>query len=400
MPISLRAFVSAIVLLCVACGSSTSSPGSNQPALASIAVTPSVQGMKSAAVALAVTPGPLASISIQPASVTMAVGDDDRPLTATALDANQNPIPDAAFDWKSDNTGAATVMPNADPSAAAVHAVAANGEQNATAQITATVGDVHASAAVMVKPTAINSIAITPPTATIHVGATQAFTARAFQDAFAVSGVSFVWKSSKPAVVSVNEKTGVATALAAGDATITASARGINSKPGGQLTVATDVSVSISPSQTSVGMTKAVGLKVTNSNFTKDGSVNWSLTEENGGSLKAGASSAVYTATCRKGTFHVVVTSNEQPAKSATATINVAVPGPGSLDPCFSNGGMVTTTIGSTAAANAIAVQPDGKIVVVGKGGPDAAKPDFAVARYMPDGTPDESFGTKGIALT
>jgi uncharacterized delta-60 repeat protein len=54
----------------------------------------------------------------------------------------------------------------------------------------------------------------------------------------------------------------------------------------------------------------------------------------------------------------------------------------GSLDTSFGTGGRVTLGIYS----NALAVQPDGKIVVAGGG------PDFAVARYNSDGSLDSSF--------
>jgi uncharacterized delta-60 repeat protein len=65
----------------------------------------------------------------------------------------------------------------------------------------------------------------------------------------------------------------------------------------------------------------------------------------------------------------------------------------GALDPSFGTGGLVTTTFGGTEIANAAAIQPDGKIVVVGS---TTSGNDFAVARYNPDGTLDTSFGGDG----
>src|SRR6267143_2383483 len=73
---------------------------------------------------------------------------------------------------------------------------------------------------------------------------------------------------------------------------------------------------------------------------------------------------------------------------------------PGNLDPTFGNGGIVITTGfngnnkgTSLYAALAMAIQPDGKIVVVGEGftGGDHWW-DFAVVRYNPDGSLDDSF--------
>ncbi|MEU7298059.1 calcium-binding protein [Streptomyces exfoliatus] len=63
----------------------------------------------------------------------------------------------------------------------------------------------------------------------------------------------------------------------------------------------------------------------------------------------------------------------------------------GSLDTTFSGDGMVTADFGGTEFGNAVAVQPDGKIVAAGSGGAG-----FAALRYLPDGTPDAGFGTGG----
>jgi uncharacterized delta-60 repeat protein len=51
--------------------------------------------------------------------------------------------------------------------------------------------------------------------------------------------------------------------------------------------------------------------------------------------------------------------------------------------------------------AAAMAIQPDGKIVVVGEGSSGSfASWDFAVVRYNPDGSLDSSFGGTGIVIT
>jgi uncharacterized delta-60 repeat protein len=67
---------------------------------------------------------------------------------------------------------------------------------------------------------------------------------------------------------------------------------------------------------------------------------------------------------------------------------------PGNLDPSFGVGGKVTTRIGNAAAGDALAIQPDGKIVMAGWGWDG----DFVVARYLPDGSLDWTFGTGGVA--
>ncbi len=74
----------------------------------------------------------------------------------------------------------------------------------------------------------------------------------------------------------------------------------------------------------------------------------------------------------------------------------------GSLDTSFDGGtGRVITHINpsDTDEANAIAIQRDGKIIVVGYVNNGSAN-NFALVRYNPDGSPDISFGTNGIVTT
>jgi uncharacterized delta-60 repeat protein len=73
----------------------------------------------------------------------------------------------------------------------------------------------------------------------------------------------------------------------------------------------------------------------------------------------------------------------------------------GTLDPGFGSGGIVQTDIlGGGDQANAVAVQPDGKIVVAGIALHAGIDGDMALVRYDADGTPDSSFGTGGIVTT
>src|SRR5262245_38505007 len=70
----------------------------------------------------------------------------------------------------------------------------------------------------------------------------------------------------------------------------------------------------------------------------------------------------------------------------------------GTRDNTFSNGGRVTTDCaGSADIARSVAIQPtDGKIVVAGEArvGGVSGNIDFALARYNPDGSLDETFGS------
>src|SRR5206468_1029567 len=75
----------------------------------------------------------------------------------------------------------------------------------------------------------------------------------------------------------------------------------------------------------------------------------------------------------------------------------------GDLDPTFGTGGMVTTDLNhSTDIANAVAIQADGKLVVVGEAYKhnDFSDEDFVVTRYNPNGTLDTTFGRGGKVRT
>jgi uncharacterized delta-60 repeat protein len=68
------------------------------------------------------------------------------------------------------------------------------------------------------------------------------------------------------------------------------------------------------------------------------------------------------------------------------------------LDPSFAAGtGMLFTAIGSSAAADAVALQADGKIVAAGGVVQADNSQDFAVTRYEANGVLDPTFGSGGI---
>jgi uncharacterized delta-60 repeat protein len=67
----------------------------------------------------------------------------------------------------------------------------------------------------------------------------------------------------------------------------------------------------------------------------------------------------------------------------------------GSLDSGFGSGGIIFTDMGGDDGANAVALQPDGKIIAAGY-----SSGNFALARYDSNGNPDSSFGTGGKVIT
>ena len=70
----------------------------------------------------------------------------------------------------------------------------------------------------------------------------------------------------------------------------------------------------------------------------------------------------------------------------------------GSLDTSFGNSGKVTTAVAKESNADSVAMQSDGKIVVAGNAFIDGSNNDFGVVRYNANGKLDSSFNQTGKA--
>jgi uncharacterized delta-60 repeat protein len=87
-------------------------------------------------------------------------------------------------------------------------------------------------------------------------------------------------------------------------------------------------------------------------------------------------------------------------AVSLTLTPTVGRADAGNLDPAFGIGGKVVTDFAAGIdVANGVAVQADGRIVVVGRAVTSLGS-DAALARCNPDGSLDTSFGNSGLVTT
>ncbi len=166
-----------------------------------------------------VTGKTLKTITVSPATVSLAEGATQQfTATATYTDSSTANITSNAS-WATANSAIATVN-----SSGMVTAVAAG-----STTITASQSGFSGTAAITVSATAkaISSIAVTPASASISAGATQQFTATATYSDGSTANVSSqaAWSSSDDAVATVNS-TGLATGVAAGSATITASLNG------------------------------------------------------------------------------------------------------------------------------------------------------------------------------
>ena len=153
------------------------------------------------------------TVAVAPATVRLPALGATEQLTAEVRDQNGNVMAGAAVSWASSAASVATV------SASGLVTAVGNGE----ATITASAGEGEGSAVVRVAQSAA-SVEVSPSAAeVIAFGATVQLIAEAFDaNGHSVAGEEFSWESSDPSVATV-DASGLVTAAAGGEATITAS---------------------------------------------------------------------------------------------------------------------------------------------------------------------------------
>ena len=184
-------------------------------------ITASSGGVSGMAVVIVDIPGApgAASILVTPEVATLTSLGATQQYTATAIDANGNLLTGVTFQWASSNGAVASVNGTGLATAVGAGATAISASANGVTGV--------AVLSVSLPPGPPQFIIVSPASATLTaIGATQQFTAAAFdaKGAF-VPNVSFTWSSSNPAVASVAAN-GVATAVSQGTVSIVASAAG------------------------------------------------------------------------------------------------------------------------------------------------------------------------------
>ena len=198
-------------------------------------------------------PVTITSISIDPPEATL-VGGSTRALVVTALYSNGT---------TGDVTGQVTFT-TSNAAVARVNGALVTAVAVGTATITGTLGALTDTSLITVSGATVTAVAVLPGTATSAVGATVAFTADAtlsdgtHQDVTA----SATWTSGTNTVASV-AATGVATALRAGMATITASFGGRSGTATLTVTLATLTSIQVTPVDPTVGVATTLNFLAT-----------------------------------------------------------------------------------------------------------------------------------------
>ncbi|WP_332449058.1 Ig-like domain-containing protein [Methanoculleus sp.] len=154
----------------------------------------------------------LASIAVTPSEITFGPGDTAT-FTATALDQFGDIMTGANVTWTSSDPAVGTIGTDG------VFTALADGMTT----VTATAGNMTGEATVTVA-TASSGVVVSPSTITLGAGESRQFTATVYdQDGNATPGASVAWASSDEAVGTIDE-TGLFTAVADGTATITVTA--------------------------------------------------------------------------------------------------------------------------------------------------------------------------------
>jgi uncharacterized protein YjdB len=170
---------------------------------------------KSSTATVTVTNVPVASVTVSPASTSLLVGATQQ-FSVVTKDAAGNTLTGRTVTWASSNTAVATVSGSG----------LVTGNAAGSATITATSETVSGTAAVTVTNVPVASVTLSPASASLVVGATQQFTA-VTKDAAGntLAGRTVTWASSNTTVAMVSGS-GLATGMAGGPATITATSEG------------------------------------------------------------------------------------------------------------------------------------------------------------------------------
>jgi uncharacterized protein YjdB len=194
-----------------------------------------------------ITDAYVTEVVVAPASAVAIVGGGEVQFTATAIynDSTSSDVTDTAT-WTSDDDAIATV-----DAAGAATAVA-----EGTTTITAEFDGVSGTASLTVPANVVlQSIAVTPATASIAAGSTQQFIATATYSDNSTANVtsSVTWTTSAPATATISAL-GMATGVAAGTTTVTAAIGTVQGTATLTVTTATLVSIDVTPATASVAV--------------------------------------------------------------------------------------------------------------------------------------------------
>ena len=187
---------------------------------AGTATISATSGGKTGSATVTVTLLPVAAVVVSPGSATIAAGQTAS-FSAVATDPNGNTLSGRPLTWSSSSTAVAQVS-----SAGLVTAIAAG-----STTITATAEGKTGAAQVVVTapaPVPVASVTVNPASTNLTIGSSAMLTATMRSASGAtLSGRAVTWVSSAPQIATVSSA-GRVTAIAPGNATITATSEGVS----------------------------------------------------------------------------------------------------------------------------------------------------------------------------
>ncbi len=253
------------------------------PGTTTITVT-TVEGGKTAACEVAVSPVSVTSVSLNKSELTLLPGDTET-LSATVNPENAG---NKNISWSSNNTSVATVD--------AAGKVTAMGVGTAIITVTTEDGGKTAECTVAVNPIAVTSVTLSQSSLSLTKGSTSTLTATVAPTN--ATDKTVTWSSNNTNVATVDAN-GKVTAVSGGSATITASAGGKSATCSVTVTVpVTGVSLNKTSTSITIGSTETLTATVTPSDATNK-SVTWSSSDTNIATVSNGTvtAKAVGTAT-------------------------------------------------------------------------------------------------------
>jgi trimeric autotransporter adhesin len=296
-----------------------------------------------------VTLVPLATVTVQPSTVSLATGGTTT-LTAIMTDVNgapaTRPVTWTSSDVRVAGVSATGIVTAATPGTATITAASEGKTGTATVTVTAV-------------PTA--SVTVEPATVTVQTLRTATLTATV-KDANGnvLTGRAVSWTSSNLLVATVTESGGVVTGLLPGTATISATADGKSGSATVTVTLVPVASVAVQPKTASlvVGRTTTLGAVVTDANGAQtDRPVTWKSTDD-----AVATVSAPGLVTARSAGSARIIASSE--SKADTAVVSVTGPaGPAPVASVTVQPPLLGLRVGETRTVTAVLKDANGNLL-------------------------------------
>jgi uncharacterized delta-60 repeat protein len=304
---------------------------------------------------ISVTVGPpvAASIYLQSSSVELPLGNTAQIAVYLTMTDSHSSRVTSGVTWQSSNTAVATLAVQGDDS------VVVTSVGQGVTTISASYQTYGKSVLIKVDPPEITSIAVTPDSASIAVGATKQFKATATMTDKTTQDVTSAsnWSSSDTTIATISAS-GLVTAVKAGTTTISA----------------TD------------GKEGSTVLTVTAASPTGSGTLD--TTFGSSGLITTRIEGAIRAVAIQPADQKIVAVGN---ANNRIQLLRYNTDG--GLDTSFGVNGISTTVVTGYDTAYRIALQSDGKILVLGYGYPGT----MFLARFNTDGSGDSLFGSGGV---